>query len=86
MKNNFYQINLRSVALTGLFLMVVGYVFALIETFYFDSAWLPESRAEFIYDFISSTVCGGGGSLFLFAIIIKTKASIKLLKSELLKK
>lgn len=78
---NTYKINLRNVAFTGLLLIAIGYAFALIETAYFASEYLPESRSEFICDFMSAMICGGGGSLLLFAVISKTIFEIKKLKT-----
>jgi hypothetical protein len=58
----------RKIAYIGLILMLSGYVFGVIETLYFGSNWLPESREELICDCISLLVSGSGCGLFVYAI------------------
>lgn len=71
------EVNIRKLALTGIILMIAGFLFAIAETFYFGSNFYPASRAELTCDYLSALVCGSGGGLYLFAIIIKVKNEYK---------
>lgn len=70
----------RRMARIGVALMIIGFVFAVIETVHFRSEFLPESNLEFFCDFTAAFVCGGGSFLFLYAIasysVIKVKEII----------
>lgn len=77
------EVNLRTMAIIGLSLMFIGFIFCVIETTYFHSKYLPESKDELTCDFISAMVCGMGSSLFLYAIGIKTIYSLKIAITEI---
>lgn len=77
------EVNLRTMAIIGLSLMFIGFIFCIIETTYFHSKYLPESKDELTCDFISIMLCGMGSSLFLYAIGIKTIYSLKISMSEI---
>ena len=71
--------NLKPMAFTGFCLMISAAIFALAETIYFGSNWMPESKAEFICDYISAYMAGAGGGLFAYSIVIKTIEDINLI-------
>lgn len=77
------EVNLRTMAIIGLSLMFIGFIFCIIETTYFHSKYLPESKSELTCDFISIMLCGMGSSLFLYAIGVKTIYSIKIAVTEI---
>jgi len=53
----------------SLLFLVVGIIFGVAETIYFGSNWLPQSRAEFVCDFISIALTQTGTTLFGVAFI-----------------
>ena len=76
-------VNLRKICLIGYWLIIAGAVFAVIETLYFGSNWLPMSKAELICDLIATTIMSSGTSLFVLCFVIKTNNDIKELKQKL---
>lgn len=62
----------RKMCYVGNILMLIALAFGLAETLYFGSNWQPESKAEFICDWITATLCGGGMAIYIYPIIIKT--------------
>ncbi len=64
-------ISLRRMAITGFSLMILGFILGLIETLYFQSTYLPNSKIEFTYDLLSMMIVGMGSGLFLYSLWIK---------------
>lgn len=69
--------SLRNIALTGFWLMIAAFVFGFFETWYFGWNWHPESKAEFICDAVSATVCIVGCFILCYAFIRQTERDIK---------
>ncbi len=80
---NLPNVSLKKMGSTGIILLAIGFAFAVIETVYFGSNFYPESKAEFVCDYIATIVCGGGGSLIIYAITLITKWQIKGLLAQL---
>jgi len=57
----------------GNILLIVAIVFALGETYYFGSEWLPESTAEFICDSIALMIGTVGATLKILHAYEKNK-------------
>jgi hypothetical protein len=57
----------------GLLLILSSLIFSVLETLYFQSSYLPESRNELFCDLFSSVLLGGGLSLFVISNIVKYK-------------
>lgn len=51
----------------GFVIFLIGMAFALGETIYFGSNWLPESVAEFKCDVLSAKIVGSGWGLMIYA-------------------
>lgn len=75
------QINLRKTELLGWILIAIAFVFGVVESLYFGSNWMPDSKAEFVCDMISQGVYGAGASINLFAAVLKLKKGLKDIKS-----
>lgn len=61
----------------GFVLMIIGIIFAVTETIYFGSNWLPESREEFICDYIACAIVHSGIALMFYAMTNSTITQIK---------
>ena len=46
--------------------MLIGFIFAVTETIYFGSNWLPESKEEVACDIIAAAICLYGLGLLMF--------------------
>lgn len=74
--------NNRKLAIRGIVLMLLGLVFAIIETSYFGSNYWPESTAEWICDILSLVVSMTGGVMLLTATYRQAKQYIEDFKKK----
>ncbi len=56
---------------TGIIVFLIGFAFAIIETLYFGSNWMPESRAEFICDAYAAKISGAGMGIWIYSWWLK---------------
>lgn len=78
-----YHISLRKMGFIGWVIMMIGFVFALIETSYFHSFYLPATKNEFICDFIATFFVGAGSGIYLYSIATKFILTLRELKTKL---
>lgn len=68
MRKEIEKMQLIGVLMTGL-----AFIFAIIETKYFGSNWLPKSKEELFCDYISAYLSGAGVSLLLYGKYLESK-------------
>lgn len=69
--------NLKKQFNLSIILMIVGFLFGVIETIYFGGNWYPQSKAEKICDAISALISDCGYLLLLNVIVTIVNNFIK---------